>query len=148
LRNKSGVIITVIALWYDNIGLFTTSLVRKDRFFNSLPSAHRTEADVVQMWLKIWQLFGQRNLSISSDKEKYPFPGYVGVEFAWQRNLENSQQISWRVEQKRLERWKLASSWIQRRTTTSNTISQSTDSNVSFTAISPTRLSEIVGIIL
>ncbi|MCG3771811.1 MAG: hypothetical protein JW384_03006 [Nitrosomonadaceae bacterium] len=127
LRNKNGATIAVIALWYDNIGLFTTASALNDKFFNGLYRFCSQDSLGCGVVLKIWQLFGHRNLSTSNDKEKYPFPGYVGVEFAWQRNLESVQQLSWRVEQKRLERWKLASTWIQRRTTTTN-FSQCTDS--------------------
>ena len=112
LRNKNGATIAVIALWYDNIGLFTTASALNDKFFNGLYRFCSQDSLGCGVVLKIWQLFGHRNLSISNDKEKYPFPGYVGVEFAWQRNLESIQQLSRRVEQKRLERWKLASTWI------------------------------------
>ena len=58
------------------------------------------------------------------------------------------QQLTWRIEQKRLERWRLVENWIQRRTSTTTNFSQSTDSNVSFIAISARRLSKVVGIIL
>jgi hypothetical protein len=139
-RDAAGIVIALFALWYDNIALFTSSSDFSQRFFNAFKNFCSDGREGCGVVLKEWQLFGKRNLALSSPQ---PLPNYVGIEFAWQRNFGGKQQLSWRIERSRIERWQVVSEWLD-----SKKKKPQCTETVSFEAISPRRISKVAGIIL